>query len=147
MQALPFIAIGAKALGSIVQGVAGYRADKYNRAVAFGNAQAEVARGDEQALRLRNLGRLQLGQQIGAQAESGFEIGTGTAIDSLMESATQHELDAMDAKYEAESRARSYRLSGAAANREGKQALLSGIVGAAGAIAGGVSDYATAKSG
>jgi hypothetical protein len=147
MQALPFISIGLKAAGSIVQGVAGYRAGKLNKKIDYANAQTSVAQGAEQALRIRNLARISMGRQVGAQAESGFEIGTGSAIDSLMESATNAELDAMDAQYEAQSRATALRLQGNQAKREGKNALISGLIGAASSVAGGLQDYASASAG
>jgi hypothetical protein len=147
MQALPFIAIGLKAAGPLLQGVAGYRAGKLNKKIDYANAQAVTAQGAEQAMRIRNLARISMGRQIGAQAESGFEVGTGSAIDSLMESATESELDAMDAQHQANSRALAYRLQGNQAKREGKNALISGVIGAASAVASGVQDYATASAG
>lgn len=135
------------AAGPIVQGVAGYQAGRYNKQVAGANAQAVEAEGAEQALRIRNAARVHMGRQIGAQAESGFEIGTGTAIDSLIESATNAELEAMEARRAAASRATAYRLQGRQAGMEGKNALIASLFSGAAAAVSAKQDYAQASGG
>jgi hypothetical protein len=135
------------AAGSIVQGIGGYKAGKFNRKVANRNARMAEQEGVANAERIRNLGRIAMGRQIGAQAESGFEVGTGSAIDSLIESATNIELDAMDARREASSRAYAYRTQGHLAYMEGRNKLIGGFFGAASTVAGGMADYAAAKGG
>jgi hypothetical protein len=144
MQAIP---LGLMVLGSVVKGVAGFQAGKANRSIASANARTTLEEGNAQAIRIRNLSRIQLGRQIGAQAESGFQIGTGSAIDSLVESQTSAELDAMDAMRQAKSRANAYQAQGNAAYQEGKFALASGFIGAASSVASAGQDYATAKGG
>lgn len=145
MQALPFIAIAATAGGQIFKGIAANKAGKFNQKVDEANAIDALREGSAQVQRIRDASRLQLGQQIGAQAESGFEIGTGTAIDSLLESQTNAELDAMDAQRQARSRYNAFMLQGQQARSEGKNALISGLIGAAGSVASGIQDYATGK--
>lgn len=144
MQALP---IALMAGGKIVEGIAGYEAGKYNRKVARANARAANQEGVAQAERIRNLARIAMGRQIGAQAESGFEVGTGTALDSLLESATEAELEAMDARYQATSKAAAHWRQGSVAYAEGYNKGVQGLVGAAAAVAGGMTDYAAAKGG
>lgn len=140
-------AIGLQAVGSIVQGVAGYRAGKYNAKVAKLNARNTEREGLEQATRLRNAGRVAMGRQIAAQGESGFEVGQGSALDSLLESATNSELEAMDAFRAARAKAAGYRAQGGLARMEGNSALVQGFFGAASGVASGISDYASAKGG
>lgn len=145
MQALPLIAIAATAGGKMFQGIAANKAGKFNEKVDEANAINALREGTAQVQRIRDASRIALGQQVGAQAESGFEVGTGTAIDSLVESQTNAELDAMDAMRQARSRYNASMLEGQQARREGKNALISGLFGAAASVVGGVSDYATAK--
>lgn len=145
MQALPFIAIAAVAAGSIFKGVAANNAGKFNQKVDDANAVDALRDGTEQVSQIRTNARLKIGQQIGAQAESGFEIGTGSALDNLLESQTNSELDAMDARRQAQSRYDAYKLQGQAARSEGKNALIGGLIGAAGSVASGISNYASAK--
>lgn len=144
MQGLP---IALAAAGPIVQGIAGYQAGRYNKQVAGFNAQAADAEGAARVQRIHDASRLQLGRQLGAQAESGFEIGTGTAIDSLIESATNAELEAMEARRQASSRAYAYRLQGRQAGMEGKNALISGLFSGAAAAVRAKADYAQAQGG
>lgn len=144
--AIPLIAATAiSAGGQIFKGIAANKAGKFNQQIDEANALSSLREGSEQATRIRNVGRVNLGQQIGAQGESGFEVGTGTAIDSLIESQTNSELDAMDAMYQARSRYNSYMLQGQQARTEGHNALISGFIGAAGSVASGFQDYATGK--
>ena len=141
MQALP---LALMAGGKLIQGIAGYRAGQYNRSVANANAHEQLLEGTDQATRIRQTARIQLGRQFGAQAESGFMVNQGSALDSLFESATNGELAAMDALRTARSRASAYRAQGQAAFAEGQSALVGGLFGAAASVAGGVNDYANA---
>jgi hypothetical protein len=147
MQALPLIGVALQAGGQIFKGVAANKAGKFNQKVDEANAIDALREGTAQVARIRDAARINLGRQIGAQAESGFEVGTGTALDSLLESQTNAELDAMDARRQAQSRYNAYMLEGQQARREGKNALIGGLVGAAGSVASGLTDYATSRAG
>jgi hypothetical protein len=144
MQAIP---IALMAAGSIIKGVGGYQSAKYNQKVDKVNAVNAEREGTAQEARIRDAARIAEGRQIGAQAESGFEVGTGTALDSLMESQINAELDAMDARRQARSRYDAYRSQAHLAKMEGTNALIGGFVGAASSVASGIQDYATAKGG
>jgi hypothetical protein len=144
MQALPLIGLGLKVGGSVFKGIAANNAGKFNQKVDEANATNALREGTAQVQRIRDASRLALGRQFGAQAESGFEVGTGSAIDSLMESATNAELDAMDARRQAQSRYSAYMLQGQQERRAGKNALIGGLIGAAGSLVAGVQDYASA---
>jgi hypothetical protein len=141
MQALPLVLMAG---GSILKGISSFKAGKVNRGIANANAHTALLEGTEQATRIRQAARMQLGRQFGAQAESGFMVNQGSALDSLAESATNGELAAMDALRQAQSRAAAYRQQGASAFAEGKSGLISGLFGAASAVAGGINDYARA---
>lgn len=144
MQAIP---LGLMAAGAIIKGVGAFKSGQANRAIAKSNANTAIVEGNAQANRIRDLARIQLGRQFGAQAESGFTPGTGSAIDSLVESQTNSELDAMDALRTANSRAAAYRAQGHQAYQEGLFGAASALVGGAASVASGMSDYAQAKKG
>jgi hypothetical protein len=144
MQALPLILTAG---GALLKGVGQFKAGQANRAIAKSNARTSILEGNEQANRIRDLARIQLGRQMGAQAESGFTPGTGSAIDSLVESQTNAELEALDARRAAESRAAAYRAQGKQAYQEGIYGALSSVVGGAADVAGQAHDYAQAKQG
>lgn len=146
MQVIPLIlATAITAGGQVVKGIAANKAGKFNQKVDEANAVDALREGTAQVSRIRDASRIALGRQIGAQGESGFEVGTGTAIESLLESQTNSELDAMDASRTARSRYNAYMLSGQQARSEGKNAMISGLIGAAGSVASGVQDYASGR--
>lgn len=141
MQALPMVLAAA---GSIVQGIGGYQAGKYNRKVLQGQQRTALREGAEESVRIRRAGRMFLGRQIAAQGESGFMVGTGSALDTLRETQTNIELEAMEAMHQAVGRGVAFAQQGDMAGRQGKFALVEGLFGAASGIAKGVSDYAAA---
>lgn len=132
--------------GSVIQGIGGYQAGKYNAKVAEQNALADEAEGAAEAQRIREAAREAIGRQVGAQAESGFMPGTGTALDSLEESAINAELDILNVRRKAAMSANARRQQGALAKQQGKMALLGGLVGAASAVASHKADYAQLNS-
>ncbi|HEV2747611.1 MAG TPA: hypothetical protein VGW34_09975 [Allosphingosinicella sp.] len=134
-------AMGMQAAGAIVQGVAGYEAGKYNRAVARANAVNAERDGAAEEARVRDAARLAMGRQIVGQASGGLMPGTGTALDALRESAIEAELDALTIRRRAAAAAAGHRVEGKLAYREGVSKLIGGFFGAAGGVAKGV-DYA-----
>lgn len=144
MQAIP---IALMAGGALVKGIGAFQAGKYNKAVSEGNASAAEQEGVAEVARIRDAARISMGRQLGAQAESGFAIGTGSAIDSLVESATNAELEAMDARRQAASKAAAYRSQGRLAKMEGDNALIGSLFGAGATVAKGLGDYAQARNG
>lgn len=130
--------------GQLIQGIAGLQAGKYNDKVAKINQRDTLNTGAENAVRIRRAGRMLMGRQIGAQAESGFEVGTGTALDSLFESQVNIELEAMDMMRQSVARGVAFSNEGDLARHQGKLALIQGIVGAAAEVGKAVSDYAAA---
>lgn len=144
MQAIPMVMMAA---GSILQGIGGYQSGQYNKKVAKANARVAMLEGMEEASRIRAAGRMATGRQIAAQAESGFEVGTGSAWDTLLESQTNIELQAMDRFRQARATAAGFRAQGALAAQQGKNALIQGVFGAASSVISAKSDYAAAGGG
>lgn len=141
------MAEGLQAAGNVINGVGQYEAGKYNAKVA--NTQAiELERsGAAEEERTREAARMQMGQQVAAQAGGGFQLGTGSALDALTQSQINASFDALTIRREAAGRARAQRISGAIAKSQGENALVSGMLGAATTIANSNSDWAAARSG
>lgn len=131
--------------GPLIQGVAGYQAGKFNKKVEEANAVNDERDGAAEVARVRESARIAMGRQIGAQAESGFDVGTGTNLDSLRESQIGAELDILNTRHKAASSAAARRAQGAVAAAQGRSALVGGFVGAASAVAGYKADYANAS--
>lgn len=144
MQALPMVLAAG---GSILQGIGGYQSGQYNKKVARANARTAMWEGMEEASRIRAAGRVATGRQLASQAESGFEVGTGSALDTLLESQTNIELQAMDRFRQARASAAGLRAQGALAGQQGNNALIQGLFGAASSVINMKSDYAAAGGG
>lgn len=144
MQAIP---LALMAGGALLKGVGQFQAGRANKAIAQTNARTSILEGNAQANRIRDLARIQTGRQFAAQAESGFAVNQGSAVDSLVESQTNAELEAMDALRTARSRAAAYQQQGAQAYKEGIYGLAGSVIGGAADVVGGMNDYAQAKQG
>lgn len=136
-----------QAVGSVQQGIAGYQAGIYNNRVAQVEATNAERDGTVEEARIRESARLAIGQQIAAQGSNGFQMGTGSALDALTQSQINATLDALTARRAAAAKAVSLRTQGGIAKKQGTQALIGGLFGAASSLAGGASDWAAARSG
>ncbi|MEA3053561.1 MAG: hypothetical protein QOG72_2464 [Sphingomonadales bacterium] len=132
--------------GNLVQGLAGYRAGQFNQKVEEANAIGDERDASAEVARIRDSARVAMGRQVGAQAESGFEVGTGTNLDSLRESQIEAEMDVMNLRRRGASAAAARRAQGEIAAAQGRQALVGGLFGAASAVANHKADYANARA-
>ena len=131
------------AVGSIVGGSASYAAGKYNKKVSY-NAAVEAERdGAAQVLRVRDAAR----KAISAQGASGFQIGTGSALDALTESQINATMDALNVRREASARARGLRVQGDQAMSAGKNAYTAGLFQSASSVMDMKADWGAAKAG
>lgn len=124
-----------QAVGSIQQGNAAYKAGKYNRDVANRNAQTTQADAAAEGERVRAEARQTMGEAIASQGMSGFQIGTGSALDVLRESAINSELDVLTLRRKGQVAADSERASGNLAFMQGKSARTAGYISAASQLA------------
>lgn len=123
------------AAGALFQGVAGLRAGRYNRDAlntAAVNTERDAA---AEAGVVRDNVRQQIGQQLVEQGGSGFEIGTGSALDALFESQVNGMLDVLNVQRKGAATAAGYRERARLAEAEGRSAFTSSLFGAAAAIA------------
>jgi hypothetical protein len=116
-----------KAVGQFAGGIASYDAGKYSRRVARVNEQNTLNEGVMEREQVRMASRLQEGRQIVDQASSGFQVGEGTALDALRESATARELDLMISRRNASLRAAAFKQSGDLAYAQGYSGMVGGI--------------------
>ena len=145
------------AAGSIQQGNAAKASSNYNAKVADMNAKISerqardaVARGqiDEQQQRMKT--SQVLGQQKVAMAANGVDLKFGSPLDTLVDTATMGELDALTIRTNTAREARDIRQQGAnqtaqagLLRAEGSAAQTAGYLGAAGTVLGGGSDAYT----
>lgn len=133
-----------KAVGMFTQGIAAYDAGKYTRNAMKVNAQNVGNAGVMERDRIREQARLAMGQQLVEQGSSGFNPGTGTALDALHASAINRELDFALSRAKASNAAGQFRIQGQMAYNQGKAAMAGGIISGAAEIA---NEVASAFSG
>lgn len=123
-----------KAAAAAIDGFAASKAGQANRRIARANERNINRDGVAEEQRIRELARAAMGRQAATQAASGFEPGTGSAIDELRESALNQTIDIMLTRRRTAAEARNQRMQGKAAYRAGVFGLASGAARAAGEI-------------
>lgn len=156
MAALPIVAAGTMALGSIVNGVSQSSADKQQAAALDRNAnlsdqqaQQVYAQNVEREETQRAQSAQTLGQQRAAIAQSGFDPSSGSALDTQVQSARNAELDALQTRYQGilqgtslQDQATQQRYQASVARSNARGALTTGFLSAAGSALGGFASYA-----
>jgi hypothetical protein len=132
-----------KAVGQFAGGISAYDAGKYTRRTMQTNAQNAGNAGLEERDRIRSAARSVMGQQLVAQGASGFQMGTGSALDALRESTMNRELDLLVSRRNAGMKAADFKQQGDIAYAKGKAALAGGIISGVETIAEEVASAAT----
>jgi hypothetical protein len=145
VQALPFLA----AAGSMVKGVGGLMAGNENRRSAYAQAGEERRAAAGQIRRVKTDARRKIGEQLTMMAGGGFEGASagGTALDALRESQVEAAMDVLELRRQGVLRSRALERQGDNARREGRFALVSGILGAGSSYIQGKNDWAQARAG
>lgn len=127
--------VGGIQSGKAAQAEAEYQANiaRQNAKIAEQNAAQERQAGLEDARKQRMKTMAAIGEQKVGIAANGAEIGSGTAIDTIEDTATLGELDALTVQYNAEQRALNYEQQ---ANNFNNQANLDVLKGQNAATAG-----------
>lgn len=123
-----------KAVGQFTQGIAAYDAGKYSRKVMRVNARNRMNDGVAEQEQIRFAARQSMGRQLVAGGSSGFQLGTGSALDALFESAANREMDLALSRRRAESEAAGFRQSGDLAYAQGKSAMVGGMISGAATV-------------
>jgi hypothetical protein len=124
-----------KAAASVIDGFAAFSAGKANRRIARENERSANMDGAAEEQRIREAARAAMGRQAASQAASGFEPGTGSAIDELRESALNSTIDILLTRRRTAAEAKNQRIQGRAAYRAGVFGLAAGAARAAGELA------------
>lgn len=144
VQAIPLaIAIG----GSIVKGLGANAAHKANARALDAQGMAELNAGVAREAAIREDARRAMGAQIAAQADSGFEVNQGSALDALRESQINATLDALTARREAADRKRALDVRAGQERRAGTAALIGAGFDAVTTALAQKSDWASARAG
>lgn len=136
--ALPFVA----AAGSIVQGIGSFKAANANARRLNEQATEEQRGAAAQIRQTRDEGRAVIGEQLTAQVSGGLAGGTGTALDALRQSQIEIALDVMELRRQGDLKARSLQQQASDVKREGRFALLSGVLGAGSSFVKQRNDFA-----
>lgn len=131
--------------GMLIKGIAGYQTGRYNAKVAQNQAIEERALGNAEETQIRAEARRTMGLQIAAQAESGFQTGTGSALTALEDSLVNREIDILTSRRNAIGRSRGQQSQAMLAKRGANMALFEGVLGAAEVVAKHKADYARAQ--
>lgn len=118
-------------VGSIMGGIAANRAGKFTRKAMRVNERNAYGDGEEQASRIRDAARIEMGRQMVAQGASGFQMGTGSPLDALRESAINREVDLATIRRQTKMKGDGFVQQGEQARAEGKSALIGGIMSGA----------------
>lgn len=124
-----------KAVGQFAGGINAYHAGQYTRSVMNTNAQNALNAGVSERDMVRYKSGMEMGAQAVAQGGSGFQSGTGSALDALRQSAINRELDIATSRARASAAATNYQNQGTIAYRQGKSAMAGGIISGAMTIA------------
>lgn len=123
-----------KAVGQIFQGTAYLEQGKFSQRIAERNALMTERDGSVQEGEARDASRKGVGAQLVAQGGSGFEMGTGTALDALLESQTNGIMDALTIRRAAASKAASTRFGGTLQKMEADGRAMGEFFGAASTV-------------
>ena len=125
------LAIGGGILKGFSQIGAGINAQKtanYNAAVNEAQGVQATQTAAETETRQRNQFRYFQGSQIAAEGSNGFEVGSGSALDVMTDSAISAERDALDIRYRGASQTQALNTEAGFQRRQGRLALGTGII-------------------
>lgn len=133
---------GLSAFSQVASGFAAYSSAKANANIARGNAQSSLEDGAAQALQAKADYRAKIGQQVAAQGQSGFSMGSGSMLDALQESRVNQALAMAQIGRAAQARATIYNNQAAMSEASGENALFAGIISGASTMMKSSMDYA-----
>lgn len=139
---MAFLPAALAIAGPLISGVGRMSAANANARRLDAQAAEERRSGVEDRNRLREDVRAAIGTQLAAQVSNGLEGGSGTALDALRQSQIEGALDVLELRRQTEMRARSLNVQAKDQRREGRFALLEGVIGAAAAGYKAKSDWA-----
>ncbi|WP_061780750.1 hypothetical protein [Sphingomonas sanguinis] len=131
-----------QAVGKVIEGSSYLSQGRYNWEISERNALEADRDAAEQVAFNREQVRKAFGDQIAAQATSGLEMGSGSALDQLMDSQVNGMMDAMAIRRQGAVQAASYRQQGTLAKMQAKTQATASYFGAAKALTDKMTSYA-----
>lgn len=138
-------AAGVSALGSIYAGYSQNQQAKAVAANADANAKNVRLQGAANEDSQRRENRLRMGYARAAAVESGFDASSGSLLNMQIKSAQEMELDTLTERYSNELSALSLNNEATTARNQGRAALISGGLNAAGTLFQGAVGYGRAS--
>jgi hypothetical protein len=130
------------AIGQVRQGQAANAAAQYNAQVANNNAQVAEQQAQSQAMVQGRRAMMQNGGLLANMAANGIDVGEGSAVDILSESASNAEMDRQNIIYNGRVKAQSLRSQAQLDTFQGQTAQQNGFMSAAGTLlSGGAKAY------
>lgn len=139
MGALAPAALAVQVVGGLVQGSQQEKAAYAAAAVDDENARRTILSGEQQALQTSRDARDVAGQMIAAMGGAGVQLGTGSAFDTLAQSAFEREVEIANVRTRAMGEAANLNQQAADKRKAGRQAKLNSIFGAAATALDGAS--------
>lgn len=130
------------AVGAVTSAAGQSNAAKAGAKVDELNAQQAQTEGMLQGEAARRQGSQAEGEAAATIGASGVQSGTGTALQTLRESAINSQYDVLNARYSAQSRATAYDADAAMKKSEAKADTISGYIGAGSTLLKGASSIA-----
>ncbi|NIJ34339.1 hypothetical protein [Sphingomonas oligoaromativorans] len=128
MAAAAPIAIGLQVAGSLMGAKSQADAYNYNASVDRTNAQQSLHDGAAQQNDIMARARAISGDALAASAANGVEVGTGSALDALRQTAINAQFNALSARAQAVGRANAYYADAAAKKSAARSALVTGFL-------------------
>lgn len=130
MAAAAPIAIGLQVATGLTQAKSQHDGLEYNAGIDQINAQRSLADGAAQENDINARARAVAGDALAATAANGVQVGTGSALDALRQTAINAQFNVLNARAQAQGRANAYELDATAKKAQAKSALINGILGA-----------------
>lgn len=134
---LGLIGTAVSAVGMLSNAAAQSNAAEYNAAVARQNAEIMNQQGAAAAEAQSREARAKIGLMSANYAASGVDVGSGSPLDVLAESAAMAKLDNLTTKYNYSLKATGYQNSATLDTMNANNAMTSGFLSAAGTALGG----------
>lgn len=138
MALMTALAIG----GQLIGGLGSFLSSRANARRDEEQAQEERRAAAAEIRRTKDEVRAAIGEQLAAQVSNGLDGGSGTALDALRQSQIEGALDVMELRRQGELRSRALRQRASDSRREGRFALLEGVLGAGSSFLKQRSDWA-----
>ncbi len=129
--ALPFVALGLQAVGSIAGGIGANSEARAGAAVDTENARLSILAGEQDVGQVMRDERMASGEAIASMAGSGVGLGWGSAGDLIAESMANRDRDIAALRSRAGQQATNYLQAAKDKRAAGRNALIGSVFGAA----------------